>query len=159
MQKLPNNRDCEDDRQSDGDPDRCCVIAHAYPLVLGTIPSSCGGSSPALASGRSFLNFSRPTHEPNAPIPDGWIALGHAGPSGTSSCVHREARHGVYSKPQAKSEFLLPLPEVRVHVPALKDTAGFCQFKLIYKIVDRENPELPATGWARCVSIDQLVPN
>ena len=64
-----------------------------------------------------------------------------------------------YSKPQAKSEFLLPLPEVRVHVPALKDTSGFCQFKLIYKIVDRENPELPATGWARCVSIDQLVPN
>ena len=36
-----------------------------------------------------------------------------------------------YSKPQAKSEFLLPLPEVRVHVPALKDTSGFCQFKLI----------------------------
>ena len=64
-----------------------------------------------------------------------------------------------YSKPQAKPEFLLPLPEVRAHVPALKDTAGFCQFKLIYKIVDRENPELPATGWARGVSIDQLVPN
>ena len=64
-----------------------------------------------------------------------------------------------YSKPQAKPEFLLPLPEVRVHVPALKDTAGFCQFRLVYKIVDRENPELPATGWARCVSIDQLVPN
>ena len=64
-----------------------------------------------------------------------------------------------YSKPQAKPEFLLQLPEVRVHVPALKDTAGCCQFKRIYKIVDRENPELPATGWARCVSIDQLVPN
>ena len=40
-----------------------------------------------------------------------------------------------YSKPQAKPEFLLPLPEVRVHLPALKDTAGFCQFKLIYEIV------------------------
>ena len=64
-----------------------------------------------------------------------------------------------YSKPQAKPEFLLPLPEVRVHLPAMKDAAGFCQFKLIYKIVDRENPELPAAGWARCVSIDQLVPN
>ena len=108
---------------------------------------------------RSLLNFSRPTHEPNAPIPDGWIPLGHAGPSETSSCVHREARHGVYSKPQAKPEFLLPLPEVRVHVPAMKDAAGFCKFKLIYKIVDRENPELPAASWARCVSIDQLVPN
>ena len=58
----------------------------------------------------------------------------------------------VYSKPQAR-------PEVRVHVPTLKDTAGFCQFKQIYKIVDRENPEQPATGWASCVSIDQLVPN
>ena len=64
-----------------------------------------------------------------------------------------------YSKPQAKPEFLLPLPEVRVHVPAMKDAAGFCQFKLIYKIVDRKNPELPAAGWARCVSIDQLAPN
>ena len=41
----------------------------------------------------------------------------------------------------------------------MKDAAGFCQFKLIYKIADRDNPELPATGWARCVSTDQLVPN
>ena len=41
----------------------------------------------------------------------------------------------------------------------MKDAAGSYQFKLIYKIVDRENPELPAAGWARCVSIDQLVPN
>ena len=64
-----------------------------------------------------------------------------------------------YSKPQAKQELLLELPEVRVHVPPMKDAAGFCQFKLIYKIADRDKPELPATGWARCVSTDQLVPN
>ena len=64
-----------------------------------------------------------------------------------------------FSKPQAKPEFLLRLPEVRVHVPPMKDAAGFCQFKLIYKIADRDNPELPTTGWARCVSTDQLVPN
>ena len=64
-----------------------------------------------------------------------------------------------FSKPQANPELRLQLPEVRVHVPPMKDAAGFCQFKLIYKIADRDNPELPATGWARCVSTDQLVPN
>ena len=64
-----------------------------------------------------------------------------------------------YSKPQAKPDLLLQLPEVRVHVPPMKDAAGFCQFKLIYTIADRDNPELPASGWARCVSTDQLVPN
>ena len=64
-----------------------------------------------------------------------------------------------YSKPQAKPELLLQLPEVRVHVPPIKDSAGFCQFKLIYKIADRDNPELPESGWARCISTDQLVPN
>ena len=112
-----------------------------------------------MTAGRSFLNFSRPTHEPNAPIPYGWIALGHAGPSGQAAVFTVKPGTAFYSKPQAKSEFLLPLPEVRVQVPALKDTSGFCQFKLIYEIVDRENPELPATGWARWVSINQLVPN
>ena len=64
-----------------------------------------------------------------------------------------------YSKPKASQKFLLKLPEVRVDVPPMKDAAGFCQFRLIYKIADRDNPELPVTGWARCVSTDQLVPN
>lgn len=64
-----------------------------------------------------------------------------------------------YSKPQAKEELLLELPEVRVHVPPSKDASGFCLFKLIYKIADRDNPLLPATGWARCVSTDSLVPD
>ena len=87
------------------------------------------------------------------------LLLGTLVPAGQAAVFTVKPGTAFYSKPQAKPEFLLPLPEVRVHVPALKDTAGFCQFKLIYKIVDRENPELPATGWARCVSIDQLVPN
>ena len=85
--------------------------------------------------------------------------MGKLVPAGQAAVFIVKPGTAFYSKPQAKPEFLLPLPKVRVHVPALKDTAGFCQFKLIYKIVDRENPELPATGWARCVSIDQLVPN
>ena len=87
------------------------------------------------------------------------LLLGTLVPAGQAAVFTVKPGTAFYSKPQAKSEFLLPLPEVRVHVPALKDTAGCCQFKRIYKIVDRENPELPATGWARCVSIDQLVPN
>ena len=85
--------------------------------------------------------------------------MGTLVPAGQAAVFTVKPGTAFYSKPQAKSKFLLPLPEVRVHVSALKDTAGFCQFKLIFKIVDRENPELPATGWARCVSIDQLVPN
>ena len=87
------------------------------------------------------------------------MALGHANPRRTNSCVHHKARHGVYSKPQAKPELLLPLQEDRFQIPPLKDAAGFCQFNLIYKIADRDNPELPSTGWARCVSTDKLVPN
>ena len=87
------------------------------------------------------------------------LLLGTLVPAGQAAVFTVKPDTAFYSKPQAKPEFRLPLPEVRVHVPALKDTAGFCQFKLIYKIVDRENPELPAAGWARCVSIDQLVPN
>ena len=87
------------------------------------------------------------------------LLLGTLVPAGQAAVFSVKPGTAFYSKPQAKPEFLLPLPEVRVHVPAPKDTAGFCQFKLIYKIVDRENPELPATGWSRCVSIDQLVPN
>ena len=87
------------------------------------------------------------------------LLLGMLVPAGQAAVFTVKPGTAFYSKPQAKPEFLLPLPEVRVHVPAMKDAAGFCQFKLIYKIVDRENPELPAAGWARCVSIDQLVPN
>jgi len=87
------------------------------------------------------------------------LLLGTLVPAGQAAVFTVKPGTAFYSTPQAKPEFLLPLPEVRVHVPAMKDAAGFCQFKLIYKIVDRENPELPAAGWARCVSIDQLVPN
>lgn len=87
------------------------------------------------------------------------LLLGTLVPAGQAAVFTVKPGTAFYSKPQAKPEFLLPLPEVRVHVPAMKDAAGFCQFKLIYKIVDRENPELPAAGWARCDSIDQLVPN
>ena len=87
------------------------------------------------------------------------LLLGTLVPAGQAAVFTVKPGTAFYSKPQAKPEFLLPLPEVRVHVPAMKDAAGFCQSKLIYKIVDRENPELPAAGWARCVSIDQLVPN
>ena len=85
--------------------------------------------------------------------------MGTLVPAGQAAVFTVKPGTAFYSKPQAKPEFLLPLPEVRVHVPALKDSAGFCQFKLIYKIVDSENPELPAASWARCGSIDQLVPN
>ena len=85
--------------------------------------------------------------------------MGTLVPAGQAAVFTVKPGTAFYSKPQAKPEFLLPLPEVRVHVPALKDAAGFYQFKLIYKIVDRENHELPAAGWTRCVSIDQLVLN
>ena len=80
-------------------------------------------------------------------------------PAGQTAVVPVKPGTAFYSKPQAKQDLLLQLPEVRVRVPPMKDAAGFCQFKLIYKIADRDNPELPVTGWARCVSPDQLVPN
>jgi len=80
-------------------------------------------------------------------------------PAGDAAVFTVKPGTAFFSKPQAKPELGLQLPEVRVHVPPMKDAAGFCQFKLIYKIADRDNPELPATGWARCVSTDQLVPN
>ena len=87
------------------------------------------------------------------------LLLGTLVPAGQAAVFTVKPGTAFYSKPPAKPEFLLPLPEVRVDFPALKEAAGFCQFKLIYKIVDRENPELPAAGWARYVSNDQLVPN
>ena len=80
-------------------------------------------------------------------------------PTGEAAVFTVKPGTAFFSKPQAKPEVRLQLPEVRVHVPPMKDAAGFCQFELIYKIADRDNPELPATGWARCVSTDQLVPN
>ena len=64
-----------------------------------------------------------------------------------------------YSAPNASEQTLLTLPEVRVHMPPIKDNKGFCEFKLMYKIVDRSNPTLPRTAWARCVSIDQIIPS
>ena len=64
-----------------------------------------------------------------------------------------------YSAPNASEQTLLILPEVRVHIPSIKDHQGFCEFKLMYKIADRSNSALPQTAWARCVSIDQLIPS
>ena len=62
-----------------------------------------------------------------------------------------------YSAPNASEQTFLTLPEVRVHIPPIKDYNGFCEFKLRYKIVDRSIPALPKTAWARCVSIDQII--
>ena len=64
-----------------------------------------------------------------------------------------------YSAPNASEATRLNLPEVRVHIPSIKDHQGFCEFKLMYKIADRSNSALPKTAWARCVSIDQLIPS
>ena len=64
-----------------------------------------------------------------------------------------------YSALNASEQSLLTLPEVRVHMPPIKDNKGFCEFKLMYKIVDRSNPTLPRTACARCVSIDQIIPS
>ena len=80
-------------------------------------------------------------------------------PSGQAAVFTVKPGTEFYAKPQARPELLLQLPDVRVQVPPIKDAAGFCQFKLIYRLTDRNNPELPAAGWARCVSIDQLAPN
>ena len=62
-----------------------------------------------------------------------------------------------YSAPSRSEAAKLDLPEVRVHVPPLRDTKGFCQFKLVYKIADRDRPGLPQTAWARCISTDTNV--
>ena len=64
-----------------------------------------------------------------------------------------------YSQPEKLTRFQLDLPEVRVHVPPLRDAQGFCQFELMYKIVDRENPNLPRTAWTRCVATDAVILN
>ena len=62
-----------------------------------------------------------------------------------------------YSRPKGSETNQLQLPEVRVRIPPLQDSRGFCRFKLVYKIADRSNPDLPDTAWARCVSIDTSV--
>ena len=62
-----------------------------------------------------------------------------------------------YSKPQKSDKFRLELPEVRVELPPIQDAKGFCHFKLVYKIADRDNPSLPKSGWARCVVTDRLI--
>ncbi|MGB1621741.1 MAG: hypothetical protein ACPHAS_03640 [Synechococcus sp.] len=83
--------------------------------------------------------------------------------AGATSPVHAAiftVREGTqfYAKPTATDDLRLELPEVRVHVPPQRDVRGFCRFKLVYKIADRGNPELPTHGWARCMSTDALVP-
>ena len=62
-----------------------------------------------------------------------------------------------YSKPQKSEKFELRLPEVRVKVPPMQDARGFCRFKLVYKIADRDNPDLPDSAWARCVVTDRFI--
>ena len=62
-----------------------------------------------------------------------------------------------YSKPKQSDQFRLELPEVRVEVPPMQDARGFCRFKLVYKIADRDNPDLPKTAWARCVVTDRFI--
>ena len=62
-----------------------------------------------------------------------------------------------YSKANGNETNQLQLPEVRVRIPPLQDSRGFCRFKLVYKIADQNNPAFPDTAWARCVSIDTSV--
>ena len=62
-----------------------------------------------------------------------------------------------YSKPKGSETNQLALPEVRVRIPPLQDSRGFCRFKLVYKIADRDNPDFPETAWARCASTDTNV--
>ena len=62
-----------------------------------------------------------------------------------------------YSEPKQSEQFQLKLPEVRVEVPPMRDAMGFCRFKLVYKIADRDNPDLPKTAWARCVVTDRFI--
>lgn len=68
-----------------------------------------------------------------------------------------------YSVPSRSEATQLDLPEVRVHVPPMKESKGFCLFRLVYKIADRDRAGLPEKAWARCVStvtnVDFLIPN
>lgn len=80
-------------------------------------------------------------------------------PQAGASIFTVKPKTNFYSAPNASDATLLMLPEVRVHIPPIKDNKGFCEFKLMYKIADRSNSALPTTAWARCVSIDQLIPS
>jgi hypothetical protein len=79
-------------------------------------------------------------------------------PQAEASIFSVKSNTNFYSAPHASEATRLRLPEVRVHVPPIKDNQGFCEFKLMYKIADRSNSALPKSAWARCVSIDQLIP-
>ena len=79
-------------------------------------------------------------------------------PQAGASIFTVKSKTNFYSAPNASDATRLMLPEVRVHIPPIKDSKGFCEFKLMYKIADRSNSALPKTAWARCVSIDQLIP-
>jgi hypothetical protein len=80
-------------------------------------------------------------------------------PPAEASIFSVKTNTSFYSAPNASDATRLKLPEVRVHIPSIKDHQGFCEFKLMYKIADRSNSALPKTAWARCVSIDQLIPS
>ena len=80
-------------------------------------------------------------------------------PTGEAAVFTVKPGTAFFSKPQAKPELRLQLPEVRVHVPPIQDAKGFCRFKLVYKIVDRDNPELPQSAWARCIITEELISN
>jgi hypothetical protein len=80
-------------------------------------------------------------------------------PQAEASIFSVKPKTSFYSAPYASAATRLRLPEVRVHIPPINDNKGFCEFKLIYKIADRSNSALPKTAWARCVSIDQLIPS
>ena len=80
-------------------------------------------------------------------------------PQAEASIFSVKPNTSFYSAPNASDATRLKLPEVRVHIPSIKDHQGFCEFKLMYKIADRSNSALPQTAWARCVSIDQLIPS
>ena len=80
-------------------------------------------------------------------------------PQAEASIFSVKPKTSFYSAQYASAATRLRLLEVRVHMPSIKDNKGFCEFKLIYKIADRSNSALPKTAWARCVSIDQLIPS
>jgi hypothetical protein len=80
-------------------------------------------------------------------------------PQAAASIFSVKPNTSFYSAPNASDATRLKLPEVRVYIPSIKDHQGFCEFKLMYKIADRSNSALPKTAWARCVSIDQLIPS
>ena len=80
-------------------------------------------------------------------------------PQAEASIFSVKPKTSFYSAPYPSAATRLRLPQVRVHIPPINYNKGFCEFKLIYKIADRSNSALPKTAWARCVSIDQLIPS